>query len=160
VKEFQANPDNSGRSKAYRNLDIPELEADFEGFVSKLISHAQGENLPEGYVPCTELWLVDGSEFIGNVSIRHRLTEYLETHGGHIGYDIRPSQRGKGYGSKLLELALPLAKDLGITRVLIMCDSKNEASRKIIEKNGAVPRDGVTDSETGETTLRFWIENK
>src|SRR5688500_3459306 len=29
---------------------------------------------PEGFVPDTELWLIDGDEFLGRIGIRHRLT--------------------------------------------------------------------------------------
>lgn len=126
------------RSKSYRGISIPELEADFEAYVEKKTGQSRGENLPEGYVPSTELWLVDGDEYIGSISIRHRPTEYLEKLGGHIGYDIRPSMRGRGYGSKILELALPKAKELGTARILVTCDATNAASRKIIEKNGGV----------------------
>lgn len=35
---------------------------------------------------------------------------YLEL-GGHIGYGIRPSERGKGYGKQQLALALLEAKN-------------------------------------------------
>jgi hypothetical protein len=30
---------------------------------------------PEGFVPVTELWLVEGDAFLGRVGIRHRLTQ-------------------------------------------------------------------------------------
>ena len=46
---------------------------------------------PDGYVPATTLWWVDGIEFIGRIQIRHRLTTYLREVGGHIGYDVRPT---------------------------------------------------------------------
>ncbi|HWO07164.1 MAG TPA: GNAT family N-acetyltransferase [Candidatus Paceibacterota bacterium] len=138
-------------------ISIAELERDFSAYVERKISQSRGENLPEGYVPATEFWLVDGDEYIGSVNIRHRLTEYLRTLGGHIGYDIRPSKRGRGYGTKILELALPKARELGIERVLVTCDATNVASRKIIEKNGGVLKNSVPNPAAGVEKLRFWI---
>ena len=37
----------------------------------------KGEGLPEGWVPATTLWLVDGDKFIGRVNIRHWLVPHL-----------------------------------------------------------------------------------
>lgn len=159
VKEYQEHPDTDLRSLQYRDLSIAELEADFGGYVEKIKSNARGENLPEGWVPSTVFWLVDGGEFLGRVSIRHRLTEHLEKIGGHIGYDIRPSQRGKGHGNTILALALLKAQELGISRALLTCDETNIISRKVIEKNGGVFEDHATDPATGVNKLRFWIEN-
>ena len=110
--------------------------------------------------PATTYWLVDNGEYIGGVSIRHELNEHLKNIGGHIGYDIRPSKRQQGYGTNVLALALPKAKELGISRVLVTCNVTNTASRKIIEKNGGVLENQVPDPETGIDKLRFWIENK
>lgn len=159
VKELQADHSYPLMERTYDKLSVPDLEANFEEYVEKIKSEARGENLPEGWVPMTRYWLIDNGEYIGNVSIRHRLTEQLEKWGGHIGYTIRPSARGKGYGSKILELALPKAKELGLTRVLVTCDATNTASRKIIEKNGGVFENSVPNPEKGVDKLRFWIEN-
>ncbi|MCR4325820.1 MAG: GNAT family N-acetyltransferase [Patescibacteria group bacterium] len=158
VKEYKEDTVDSFRHAKYRELSLPELEADFGGFVARELGKSEGENLPEGYVPQTDYWLVDGSEFIGRVSIRHSLTEHLRQLGGHIGYDIRPSKRRKGYGTKILQLALPKARELGIERVLVTCDAGNAASQKIIEKNGGVLENQVSDPETGGSKMRFWID--
>ncbi len=157
VKELQSET-STMTTRRYRELSTPELEADFESFVGKERSHAQGKNQPEGYVPQSEFWLVDGGEYIGHVGIRHELNQHLKTIGGHVGYSIRPGKRGKGYGNKILELALPKAKELGIDRVLLTCDATNVVSRKIIEKNGGVLENQVPNPETGIDKLRFWID--
>ena len=64
------------------------------------------------------------------VNIRHSLTEHLFNAGGHIGYGIRPSERRKGYATKLLALSLEKAKELNITKALVVCDEVNTASEK------------------------------
>lgn len=158
VREFQADPIDNSTVQRYKELSIPELEADFEKYVETQKGFAEGKGLPEGWVPATTLWLVDGGEYIGRLSIRHELTEALRATGGHIGYDIRPSKRNKGYGSKILELALPITRSLGISRVLLTCDASNIGSSKIIEKNGGVLENRVENPETGEFKLRYWIE--
>jgi predicted acetyltransferase len=133
-------------------------KTDFSRFVSELKEHVEGKHLPEGYVPELVLWLVEDGEYIGRVGIRLQLTEKLLQIGGHIGYLIRPSKRGIGYGSCILELALLKAREQGIGRVLVTCSTTNTASRKIIEKNGGVLENQVTDTDGGPDKLRFWIE--
>jgi predicted acetyltransferase len=124
----------------------------FVDYVAKLRADALEESpRPKGYVPCTTLWWVDGDEYLGRVAIRHRLTEPLRRVGGHIGYDVRPSARRRGYATAMLRAALPVAKALGIDPALLTCDTSNVASRKVIEANG-----GVLEDE-GDGKLRFWV---
>lgn len=157
VKEFQAVPAKDRRSALYSDLSIAELERDFGSFIEKDERYARGEGLPKGYVPMTTYWLVDQGEFIGRVSIRHRLNEHLTLVGGHIGYEIRPSKRHSGFGTLILQMALPKARELGIDRVLLTCDVDNTGSRKIIEKNGGIFENEVAEETTGLHKLRFWI---
>ncbi|WP_342433501.1 GNAT family N-acetyltransferase [Neobacillus sp. FSL H8-0543] len=117
------------------------------------------ENLPEGWVPDSTYWLVnEDNKVLGVVNIRHRLTERLLNEGGHIGYGIRPSERRKGYATKLLELSLEKTKEIGITRVLVVCDEKNTGSAKTIMNNGGVADTDYIE-EDGNVIKRFWIEN-
>ena len=105
---------------------------------------------PPGFVPGTTLWWADGREYLGRLTIRHRLTPSLLTLGGHIGYDIRPSGRRRGHATAMLAAALPVAKRLDIDPALITCNEDNVGSRKVIEANGGVLED-VRDGK-----LRFW----
>lgn len=121
----------------------------FEEFKKKLKlkdSESKGENLLEGYVPQTFFWLYVNNKPVGVSKLRHRLTEQLKQHGGHIGYGIRSSERNKGYATKLLELTLGKARELGIKEVLITCNPDNIGSRRVAEKNG-----GKLSEETSET---------
>lgn len=155
VKEYQST-DADDRLDIFA-LNVDELENDFERYIVRLLSESKGENLPKGYVPQTTFWLVDGEAFIGRVSIRHILTEHLLREGGHIGYDIRPSKRQRGYGKKILELSLPKAKELRITKVLVTCNETNLGSKKIIEANGGVLENTVAMGEGKPRKLRYWI---
>ncbi len=140
------------------NYDLTELRRDFPAFVHLIIGYSRGEGLPDGFIPSTDYWLIDEDEFIGRVSIRHELTEGLRRIGGHIGYQIRPSKRRRGYGTQILALALPKAHDLGLTRMLVTCDETNIGSRKIIEANGGVFENAVDLDDGSPRKLRYWIQ--
>ncbi len=138
-------------------LRKPKKDESFEEFVENIKSESKGLHLPWGWVPATELWLVNHGEFIGYVNIRHSLTEHLLRIGGHIGYWVRPSKRGMGYGKKILKLSLSEAEKLGITRLLITCDDTNIGSRKIIEENGGILENIVENGENHPPKRRYWI---
>jgi predicted acetyltransferase len=106
---------------------------------------------PEGWVPATTLWYVDGASYIGRIAIRHRLTPSLLEVGGHMGYDVRPSQRRRGHATRMLRAALPVAASLGIESALVTCDDDNIGSRRVIEANG-----GQLEDQRGNK-LRFWV---
>jgi predicted acetyltransferase len=129
--------------------------ADPEGFasyVARLRADALEESpRPAGFVPGTTLWWVNDQEYLGRITIRHRLTEALRDVGGHIGYDVRPSARRRGHATAMLAAALPVARGLGIDRALLTCDHDNMASRRVIEANG-----GVLEDKHGGT-LRYWV---
>lgn len=141
----------------FTNKDEDELFRYFENC-------RNGNNLPEGRVPSTYLWLTDGDEFIGEVSIRHFLNENLEKRGGHAGYGIRYGYWNKGFGTFLLRESLKYLKEkLGINHVLITCNDDNTASASVIEKNGGILKDKIwTINIDGEVrkehlTRRYWI---
>ena len=106
---------------------------------------------PRGWVPATTLWYVDDEEYLGTLQIRHQLTRHLRRVGGHIGYEVRPSARRQGHATRMLELALPYAKRLGIDPALVTCDATNVASRKVIEANGGRPDTPIPPK------LRYWV---
>lgn len=140
-----------GRELRLYGLTWRELGA-FEQFVEGLIAQEREETpRPEGFVPSTTLWWVDGDDFIGRIVVRHRLTQWLLDIGGHIGYDVRPSARGKGHATRMLNAALPTAHRLGVDPALLTCDEDNVASRKVIEANG-----GVFEDQRG-IKLRYWV---
>ena len=131
---------------------------DLPAYIRGISDAARGVNLPQGRVPYTTFWLASGRRLIGRSSIRHQLTPDLEHEGGHIGYDIRPSERRKGYGTLILRLTLDEARRLGISRALLTCDSDNMASAKIIEKNGGKFQDEGVSERSGKLITRYWIE--
>ena len=106
---------------------------------------------PPGYVPWTELWMADGDEYLGRITLRHELTDALLTWGGHVGYAVRPSARRQGVASTALRGILELAGDRGIDPVLITCDVDNTASARVIERAGGEFED------VREGKRRYWV---
>lgn len=151
IREFQ-------KEERHTDLHITELEKNFSDYTTRLNNHAKGIDLPEGYVPESVFWLIDHYEYIGNVSIRHMLTDNLMKVGGHIGYEIRPSKRKQGYGKTILALVLPEVKKLGIKKALVTCDETNIGSQKIIEANGGILEDIRDAGEGKPRKLRYLID--
>jgi predicted acetyltransferase len=108
----------------------------------------------DGYVPQTVLWWVAGDEYLGRLSIRHRLTPHLLYHGGNIGFEVRPVARRQGRAAAMLAAALPLAAELGIDPARLDCEAGNAASRRVIERNG-----GVLDEERDGSCF-FWVPTR
>jgi predicted acetyltransferase len=124
----------------------------FAVYVQKIRREAD-EDAPRaaGWVACTTLWYVEGAEYFERLAIRHRLTDLLRDSGGHIGYDVRPTARRRGYATAMLCEALPVARALGLDEVLLTCDTDNVASPKVIEANRGRYED------TRGKKLRYWI---
>lgn len=102
-------------------------------------------------VPTTELWFVDGADYLGSVMVRHRLTPTLLRNGGHVGYHIVPAARRRGHATAMLGEARGFCRRLGLTDVLVTCAPDNTGSRRVIEANGGV----IEDVRDGE--CRYWL---
>ena len=127
---------------------------DLKGYIESLEVKEAGN----GLVPDSTFFGLDTERnlFVGAVNIRHWLNEGLLRTGGHIGDGVRPGERGKGYGTRLVALALEECKKLGIERVLMCCDKDNVASARTIQKNGGALENEVEDG--GRVVRRYWID--
>lgn len=94
---------------------------------------------------------------LGVAKLRHTLNPTLEDMGGHIGYSIRPSERGKGYGTLILARTLEHARALGLSRVLLTCDPDNIRSVCVILRNGGVLTSEGYSPVYGRRISRYWI---
>lgn len=118
------------------------------------------ETCSKDFVPSSQFLTIRklDNRVVGMVNIRHRLNEHLLNFGGHIGYSIRKSERGKGYGKEQLRLALLEAKNLDINKVLITCDKDNFPSRNTILSANGILENEIKDED--EIIQRYWINNK
>ncbi|EHI70540.1 GNAT family N-acetyltransferase [Streptococcus ictaluri] len=124
----------------------------YEDWLDSNAQMEMGLNIPVTWVPSIQLVAFDEKEeALGFVSLRLRLNQQLKEKGGHIGYSVRPSQRGKGYAKAMLAEAVQIAQNKGIKDILVTCHSDNKASRAVILANGGQLED------IRHQTERYWI---
>jgi predicted acetyltransferase len=97
----------------------------------RAVDHLEGEGLqfrlshgirtPEG-VPGYVFDISEGSESIGSamVLLTHDLNAIREV--GHMGCEVRPEKRGKGYTVRLARALFPFVQQHGIRELLVTCD--------------------------------------
>ena len=125
----------------------------YEEWLEENLQAEAGLNIPENWVPAIQLVSFDeAGHALGFLNLRLRLNDYLLEKGGHIGYSIRPSERGKGYAKEALHQGLQVAKEKNIHRALVTCSTENPASRAVILANGGQFEDVRNGTE------RYWIE--
>jgi len=157
--EFLAMVEEHIAAGDHKMWQFDQAVEDFTQYVQDRLDWKEGTNLPVGWIPVSAFWLVRNNNVIlGTSRLRHKLTDHLRNIGGHIGYNIRPSERRKGYGTLILKLTLQKARELGLRRVLITCDEDNVASIKIIERNGGELKDVYVSKELKQPTRRYWIK--
>lgn len=146
---------------SYGHVSIAELNTDFDAFIDKLRDERQ---YPQhdfqdwvDPVPETVLWMVKDGTYYGSVYIRHRLNWHLEKWGGHASFSIRPSLRGKGFGKKILQKAMPYINYLGIDRALLTVDPENIAAIRIIEFCGGKFEDELPETDEFPARKRYWL---
>lgn len=146
INEFyEYNSDINGAGGLHKYLD------NYEGWLIKQEEYAK--IVPsEEMVPGRTFFLVRESDkrIVGMCNVRLALNESLKKSGGHIGYSIRPTERGKGYNNMNLFLALNVADEHGIDVVLMDADLDNPASWKTMEHFGGVRTREYFDEEDAQ----------
>lgn len=131
---------------------------DYEAYLAELRRFEDAATVPPEWVRCTEFGLEVDGEIVGCSRLRFALNARLELEGGHIGYDVRPSARCKGFGSLMLRLVLVEALRAGLERVLVTADADNAPSLRIIEKSGGVLAGEAASVKSGKLVRRYWID--
>ena len=125
----------------------------YEEWLETNMQKEMGINLPENRVPSIQFVLFDDvGRALGFLNLRLKLNEGLLNYAGHIGYSIRPFERGKGYAKETLRQGLQVAKEKNIKKALVTCSVNNPASRAVILANGGL----IEDVRNG--VERYWIE--
>jgi predicted acetyltransferase len=137
------------------DLDYQGIQSDFSAYVNSELQHFYRRT--EVFVPETKLWAIVNGEYAGRISIRHELNDALRRMGGHIGYDTRPTFRGAGLATLMLKHALPIARELGLSEVLLTCDDTNTASIRVIEKCGGVLKEKKSIDPQKPLKRYYWI---
>ncbi len=130
-EHYKYNSNINGSGSLHRYID------DYEGWLQHL---AEGKVATKERVPALTYFLVRKSDnkIVGMVNIRLSLNERLEREGGHIGYGIRPTERGKGYNKINLYRALEICEEHGIEEVVLDCNKDNLASSRTMIALGGI----------------------
>lgn len=155
INEFyEYNSDINGTGGLQRYLD------NYDGWLEKL--EEDYKRIPnEEKVPAKTYFLVRESDnrIVGMINIRLALNERLKKYGGHIGYCIRPTERGKGYNKINLYLGLKICKEHGIKEVFMDADKENPASWKTMESLGGKNIREYYDDEYAHCVVKDYIIN-
>lgn len=125
-------------------------------YLARLERVSRGEGLAPHRVPADLLAADVDGVLVGRTSIRHRLNEHLALYGGHIGYGVRPQFRRRGYATRILQLSLARAREVGITSALVVCNDDNAGSAGAIEACGGV-FDRIVTGEQGQSIRHYWV---
>jgi len=118
------------------------------------------KGLIEGQPVSFHYWAINNGKFIGEFQLRTEFSEKVMRDIGSIGYAVRVSEQGKGYGTEILQLGLKLAKEHGMEKVLLIINDENKASIHVCEKLGGVLQDIIeayNDAEGHHLLRRYWI---
>lgn len=133
-----------GLQRFLDNYEVVKLEEDYK------------REPNEEKVPARTYFLIrsNDNKIIGMINIRLALNERLKKYGGHIGYSIRPKERGKGYNKINLYLGLKICKEYGIKKVLMDADKENPASWKTMEALGGINIREYYDDENAHCIVK------
>ncbi len=134
-------------------------EATYGDWLLKVNADRDIANVPKDRVPAYTYFYVhdDGARIIGMINIRLALNDFLKKEGGHIGYSIRPTERRKGYGTRMLRQAMAFLKPIGLTDIILVCNKDNLASARIIMNCGGILEDEFYSHTFDELIQRYRI---
>ena len=114
---------------------VPENTESSLDFIYRLLKYEI--HPPQGDVPSLVYWAIMNGQVVGIITLRTQLTELSREFGGNIGYEVRPSARGKGLATEMLKLLLETTDAKKAGELLLTCSPDNEASiRTILKNNG------------------------
>lgn len=159
-KEYMSSELIPGIDRFEGIRDFEKLDKmNYEEWLDDLEKNKYEKNLPNDYSPHTlYLALNEENQLVGAIGLRWKQVPILMTFGGLIGYSIRPNQRGKGYASEMLKLAVEKFANTDIENILITCKDFNIASKKVIKKNGGIFENVYNNIDDGYNYLRYWVK--
>lgn len=143
---------------------VPAAVRQYKGDIKEYMDYLEmmEKDPPRLLVPSTTFFLTDGEKILGAIDIRHFLNSGLARYGGHIGYGVRPSRRGKGLATQMMKLAMPFMRSIGLDRVMMCCKKDNAASAKTIKNCGGVLERETEVFEKSEKRIGqiYWVDIK
>lgn len=113
-------------------------------------------DLADDRVPMSHFLFFWDGRLVGASRLRRRLIPVLLLDGGHIGYEVRKSERRRGFATEILWRSLGEAQKLGIEQALLTAAVDNLPSLRTIENAGGVFDQETISPRTGERMRRYW----
>lgn len=136
-------------------------DSSYEEFYDSLEVNKHINQINPEWANQTSYVLIDENGHIyGAANIRHELKGKLREIGGHVGYGIRPSERGKGYATLQLKLLLEKMDKMGIDNALITCRENNIGSIKTMNKFIGTADSLIPSRYEGIMEYRYWVDVK
>ncbi|MDH7604116.1 MAG: GNAT family N-acetyltransferase [Melioribacter sp.] len=134
IKEHQEN----NEFEIHGGALVEKLE--YSTWLKQIVDNSKKETVNKNWVVSSTFLAIrkEDKRLIGFVDIRHELNDFLRLYGGNIGFGVRPEERGKGYGTKILMKALDYCREIGLKKVMLACYKDNIASSKTIKNCGGV----------------------
>lgn len=85
-------------------------------YLETLRSWSEGKNLPPKWGPADSYLIFAEDVVVGQIDVRHPLTEHLIQYGGHVGYHVHPGYRNRGIASWALHTALSSSQQKGLPK--------------------------------------------
>lgn len=109
----------------------------YADWLARVQANARAETVQAGWVR-SELYMavrVSDRYPVGIIDLRCELNAFLRDF-GHSGFSVRPSERRRGYGKRMLQLLCDRARALSMPSLQLAAEAENTPSLRIIEKLG------------------------
>lgn len=142
--------------------DVLELSCesieDYENILSELNHRLNGNHEDSDWYKDGHYYLVyDNNKLIGLGCIRNNLTQKGFDIWGNIAYGVRPSERKKGYATKILKELIKISKELGIECIIVCHYEENEITPKILKKVKAKYLNEIVSPYSNKLVKRYQV---
>lgn len=141
--------------------DILELECraqrDYKNILVELVNRKKGKHEDIDWYKDGYYFLAFDDNLIGIGCIRNNLTKKGYDVWGNIAYGVRPSQRKRGYGTKIAEKLVDKCKELKMKEIILCHYEDNVISPKIFNKIGAKYTNSIDSIVNSKKIKRYSI---